>query len=449
MKEILVHFSVHFHQTSQTRMNFQIARSMISSFLFSRRIRSRRILSRTTFFRTVRRCLTQSRLLLTVCILFFIAGRAFPQERADFDHAIHLAAKYIAENTNAEGRLAYERHPAVRMSPVRYNVLRHAGTIYAVRLYAQKYPEAPTFHAVQLRLAEYLLTHYLREISGGMYTIASKPEEESLPEPQAKLGAAGLALIGLSDLAAEGKADLKILRGLGDFLLFMQKKDGSFHSKYLYSVRDVDPEFHSLYYPGEAALGLLCLHDADPQEKWLLGAKRALLYLAELRKDQRPVREFDHWAMLATEKLLAKPENSLTSEEKARLVFHARQMAEKILPTQIREPGSPEDGSMGGNIRPCSNGTKMEGLAAIWNILREEDPRYAEEILNALERLGRFLAEAQIQDGPLRGGIPASADWRRPRKKPSRKEVVRIDNVQHIMSGWIQYEKIVERSESR
>ena len=387
-----------------------------------------------------------SRFLLTAFILFLFASSVLPQDRTLFEREICLAAEYIAENTAPNGRLAYERHFTVRMDPVRYNILRHAGTIYAVHLYEQEHPEDQTLRAVRLRLSEYLMAHHLREINGGMYTIASKPEEESLPEPQAKLGAGGLALIGLSSLAAEGKADLAVLRGLGEFILFMQKEDGSFHSKYLYSTQDFDPQFHSLYYPGEAALGLLCLHDADPQEKWLLSAKRALLYLADLRKDQDPVREFDHWAMLATEKLLAKPENSVTPEEKARLVFHARQMAEMILPTQIRKPGSPADGSMGGNIRPCSNGTKMEGLAAIWQILHEEDPKYADVILDALERLGKFLAKAQIQEGPLRGGIPASADWRKPRKKPSRKEIVRIDNVQHIMSGWINYQKIAEQT---
>lgn len=382
----------------------------------------------------------------TVCFLLLFVSNAYSQDRTLFEREIHLAAEYIAKNTDLEGRLAYERHFTVRMDPVRYNVLRHAGTLYAVRLYGEEYPEAQTLHAVRRRLAEYLMTHYLREIGGGMYTIASKPQEESLPEPQAKLGACGLALIGLSDLAAEGNADLKVLRGLGEFILFMQKKDGSFHSKYLYSTQEIDPKFHSLYYPGEAALGLLCLHDADPQEKWLLGAKRALLYLADLRKAQDPVREFDHWAMLATEKLLAKPENSVTPEEKARLTFHARQMAEMVLPTQVKNPGSLADGSLGGNIRPCSNGTKMEGLAAIWQILHEEDPEFADEILNALERLGKFLANAQIQEGPLRGGIPASADWRKKRKKPSRKEIVRIDNVQHIMSGWINYQKIMKQS---
>ncbi|MDO4628784.1 MAG: hypothetical protein Q4C70_06340 [Planctomycetia bacterium] len=441
-----------------------------------------------------------SKIVLFLMWILTVSGTVFAQEMSPEMEAVNssetetgpvevsaeiaLAAEYITENTDRNGRVIYERslNSHVYLNPTRYNILRHAGTIYAAYLYemaCESDSEAwREMHATRIRLSEYILKNYLHEVtvktknpgakmetetetetetgaevefdseadekaeSSVMMSVESKPEEESLPETQAKLGASGLALIGMSNLLPEGRIEPEILRGLGDFVLFMQREDGSFHSKYLYSTGEYDAKFHSSYYPGEAALGLLYLYDVDPQEKWLQGAKKALFFLAESRKDQEIVREFDHWAMLATEKLFRMPENGLSQEERAQLVFHARQMAFKALPTQILVGEPHEIGSMGGNISPCSNGTKMEGLISVYHILEGtgEDELRA-EILTALDRLAGFLARAQVQEPFLRGGLPSSAGWRIP-GVPKKACIVRIDNVQHVLSAWVRYRQI-------
>jgi len=51
---------------------------------------------------------------------------------------------------------------------------------------------------------------------------------------------------------------------LGNFLLFRQKTDGSFYSKYLPEKGGRDDCWRFLYYPAEAALGLLMLYTKDP-----------------------------------------------------------------------------------------------------------------------------------------------------------------------------------------
>lgn len=375
--------------------------------------------------------------------LVLVFALSLVQAQVNVDEGIELAAGYIIANTSDAGRLAYERHvnPSILPNVNRYNILRHAGTIYSTRLYEEVNPNNPKMHAARLRLTDYLLKNYCIEIQDGMCTIVSTPEEESVPEPQAKVGAVGLALLGITDLVAEGAVPLETVQGMGDFILYMQKEDGSFWSKYVYSTKSCDGGFISMYYPGEAALGLLYLYDVDPQEKWLDGCKKALFFLANSRKDLKVVPEFDHWAMLATRKLLENPKNGLTPDEKKRLIFHARQMAEMVLPTQILKPENLiADGSMGGNISPCSNGTKAEGLIAIYAVMKD-DPALQKKILAALDRLCGFLLRAQIQGDYLRGGFPSSAAWRLP-GGPKKAYIVRIDNVQHIMSAWINYRKI-------
>ena len=63
----------------------------------------------------------------------------------------------------------------------------------------------------------------------------------------------------------------------------MQKEDGSFYSKFYPHHGGKNDQWTSLYYPGEAALGLLMLYEKDPDPLWLQTAANAIAYLARLR----------------------------------------------------------------------------------------------------------------------------------------------------------------------
>ena len=70
-----------------------------------------------------------------------------------------------------------------------------------------------------------------------------------------------------------------------------------------------DGSWTSLYYPGEAALGLMMLYEVEDDDaqriRWYRGASRAIRYLYEVRKDLPLAKvEPDHWALIATERLL-------------------------------------------------------------------------------------------------------------------------------------------------
>ena len=88
---------------------------------------------------------------------------------------------------------------------------------------------------------------------------------------QAKLGGTGLGLVAL--LSAErvhpGSRFLDDLRRLGWFIVYMQKDDGSFYSKYVPAESGRNNTWTSWHYPGEAALGLILLHERDPSPLWI------------------------------------------------------------------------------------------------------------------------------------------------------------------------------------
>ena len=379
--------------------------------------------------------------LITMIYLFFKKPPAYAENiDTNLDNSILLAIGYLSKSTKENGRFVYNANvdPDVKYGNIRYNALRHAGTLYSMYL-CEKYLNNSTLKEKRYLASDYFIKRYVKEIQPGMYAVVSDMKEEKLNSRQAKLGGAGLGLIGLSNLYPEGKIDIKILRGLGDFIIYMQKPDGSFYSKYYVDTYEKDKTFISLYYPGEAALGLLYLNDVDPQKKWVKTAKKTLLYLAELRKDSGSKVPFDHWAMLATKKLFETPDNTLTPEEKVILQKHAEQMANSILYKQITDKKDVFAGSFQDNIRPCSIGTIMEGLVAIYYCT--DDEVLKEKILNSLALGTEFLSRYQVKDGTMQGGIPTSAYWRF-KKDDQKASVIRIDNVQHVLSAWITYLQI-------
>jgi hypothetical protein len=91
----------------------------------------------------------------------------------------------------------------------------------------------------------------------------SKPITQYAEYQDAELGATGLGLVALA-AAREARPEavsLEQLQSLGRFLLFLQRDDGSFVNKYRLKTGPV-PSWQSLYYPGEAALGLLAIYEA-------------------------------------------------------------------------------------------------------------------------------------------------------------------------------------------
>ena len=196
-------------------------------------------------------------------------------------HAIELAAHYLESVCDEDGKFTYQVDPiSGKVSPT-YNILRHAGAIYSLAMYNHVHPERKAVDTM-IRAARFMRTHYIGpdEASGGLAVWS-----QALPEKSAaELGAGGLALIAFTalDQAEPYTVPLADLRGLARFVLFMQKSDGSFTSKYDPDT-GLDPDFNSLYYPGEASLGLISLYEMDHNKAWLTAVGDGLFHLAQSR----------------------------------------------------------------------------------------------------------------------------------------------------------------------
>lgn len=353
---------------------------------------------------------------------------------------INLSMGYINRNILEDGRFQYRNHidPEIKYDNNIYNALRHAGTLYSMYMY-EKYGLEQKFHDARVMSSKYFIERYIKKFGKDKYIVLSIPEEEGIKFPIAKTGAVGVALAALSNLHKEEIVSLDVLQGLGEFLLSMQSEDGNVYAYYDLEKKLINKDAEATFYPGEAAVGWLYLYEIDPQPKWLDAAKKTIDYIVKTRKDLDLGIPFDHWSVLAIEKMLSL--NVVSQSEWNNYRAYAEQMAIPILSTQITNINNSYCGAFKDNVRPCSLGTIMEGLASIYFCTDNEPLKKI--ILKSLAIGNRFLSRVQVKTGVQAGGLPNSANWVKPGVTPNA-SIIRIDNVQHVVTGWIKYQNILK-----
>jgi hypothetical protein len=366
-------------------------------------------------------------------------------DRQQLHRAIELAAGYLIRACGDDGQMEYRINldPAVKSAP-QYNLLRHAGAIYALGMY-HTWRADPSAEAAMLRAIGFLKNQAIRGVEGreDLLAVWSRPELDSAVDTvEAKLGGAGLGLVALTSVERfrPGTTPLDELRGLGRFILYLQKPDGSFVSKYTPSQGGFNDAWTSLYYPGEAALGLLTLYELDPQPQWREGAERALEYLARYRRDSLTV-EPDHWALLTTAKLFELAQREGWEIDRPGLTYHAAQICQRMVDDM---PLYAAHGAMAGCLtvdgRTCSTAGRLEGLQAALPWLPPDHAELHRQMLPAIDAAIAFLVRAQVPSGPHAGGIPWSVVLLASQKE--RCGEVRIDYVQHALSAMLQYDSL-------
>lgn len=352
---------------------------------------------------------------------------------------IALSMNYINNCILPDGRFKYMQNvdPEIAYKNNVYNSLRHAGTLYAMYQY-EKLGLETKFKDNRILSCKYFIDRYLKVLDDDKNIIVSYPEEEGIKYHIAKTGAAGVALCALCNLYEEKELALPALRGLGEFILSMTDENGNVWAYYNLDNNTIDTQAEAIFYPAEAAAGLFYLYEIDPQQKWLDAIKNIIFRIVETRKPMNLEIPFDHWSALVVEKLLY---NRLVSpEEIVRLKEYVEQMAIPILTNQITNPKNSYFGAFIDNIRPCSIGTFMEGLASIYFCTDNEQLKLV--ISKALSIGNYFLARVQVKTGINAGGLPNSANWVKPGVTPNA-GIIRIDNVQHVVLGWLRYQKII------
>ncbi len=395
-----------------------------------------------------------------------VTGERMPEHdrSAHISQAIDQATAYLRTHVQDNGRWIYRADlTSPEVDRATYNILRHAGAIYALSTSHQRAPHPGNIPVIQAAVA--YLNAQIRPLPNRPDQLAvwSDVDYRDPTHPRtAKLGGTGLGLVALltAEQAASIRTDPTTLQGLGNFLLSMQEASGKMRSKWIDGPDD-ERGWESLYYPGEAALGLVLLSDRLRDDRYRLAAQRALLFLSEERKShsQAPA---DHWALLATHALIASRAVDTANEpdetDRQRLIDHAAQIGRSMLAEQLQVVSSPLlDGCFTPDGRTTPTATRLEGLLAAHPLLRSSPDHalLAEEMNVAIQRGIAFLLRSQVVHGPWNGGVPrAIGRWDGALSSELRAAnelsgEIRVDYVQHALSAFMAYETFQQGESAR
>ncbi|MFO8050179.1 MAG: hypothetical protein R6V01_00570 [Thermoplasmatota archaeon] len=183
--------------------------------------------------------------------------------------SLFSAGDYLVSHIQESGKWDYHYDPVEDKNEPRYNLLRHSATTYSLALIF-KYTRDPDHYNGTISTLNYALSKHMAtsEIDGTRVAYMVR-------NMYAKLGGAALTVLAVSEVEkldpyAHYETELS---QLGEFILKMQKTDGSFQCFYL----DKEDE-HSDYYPGEALLALSRLYDVLRDPRYLDALEKGFGY---------------------------------------------------------------------------------------------------------------------------------------------------------------------------
>lgn len=217
---------------------------------------------------------------------------------------IYDASEFLARQVGPDGRFVYGYHPCFDRQIGTYNTLRHASTTFAM-IEAYELTCSPILREAICQsiscLTRDLIVHALLP-NGRIAAFLVEANNEI------KLGGNAVALLALAKYASvfNDEKHHQLMERLASGICFMQdEKTGAFRHVLTFPSLETRQEFRTIYYEGEAAFALMRLYDQIRDERWLNAVELAFGHF--IRNDH--ARHHDHWlAYCANELTRHRPE---------------------------------------------------------------------------------------------------------------------------------------------
>jgi hypothetical protein len=370
-------------------------------------------------------------------------AHADPADARPFGAALTRAKGYLIQSVRPDGKFTYEYDPETDLDSGYYNILRHAGTAYAMlELYdADRDPRL-------LAAAERAIDYLLKQVKPGRHENTACVVEDGW----VKLGGNALAAVALAEHArvTGDRRHLKVALDLGRSIVLAQEASGRFASHKERFPGGQRSDFVSAYYPGEAILALARLHALDPDGPWMAKAHRAAGWLIRVRDAGHTPRTVahDHWLLYALGELYRdRPDRAYADHALliTRAILDANVAVRDVKDEQSggEDEGGDGDGeSAADDAKALAGGanqiaTRIEGLCAAHPLLvAAGEDAAAAEVRAALARAADALAGFQFseQDAARFPNPPRVAGGFRASETS---DVIRIDTVQHSVSALL------------
>ena len=332
------------------------------------------------------------------------------------------AANWISQNQTDDGRYLYEVKISETGSPILsdgYNLVRHAGTTMAL------YQMVEAGESQYLGAADAGL-EYLLDRSVGTGEILAVAEGSA----NAKLGTASLLAISLIKRRAatgDSKYD-QALHKIGNFILAMQREDGSMLYFWDQQTNSPVPDITSLFATGEALWAIASLQNLFPERDWGKAAFRTLDYMSTQRDEDEnvwPRPWADQWAAYSLNEM---SEWGLSEIH----INYARELASQFGIAVRWE--SQRNGGLDGLVHSpepiaAGQGTWIEAIGMLQQ-LAESDPRLEDLKSPLQDRLLCAAGRMRMKQTTGTGIVEFDGGW-------FTGGVSRVDGQQHALSGLL------------
>jgi hypothetical protein len=207
-------------------------------------------------------------------------------------------SEFLARQVGPDGRFTYGYHPCFDRTIGAYNTLRHASSTYAMIEAYEVTRSAALREAITQSLyclTRDLIVHAL--LPDGQLAAFLKEANGEI-----KLGGNAVAILALAKFASVFDDDThdELMERLAIGICFMQdKKTGTFRHVLSFPSLETREIFRTIYYEGEAAFALMRLYDLTLDERWLEAVELAFGHF--IRNDH--ARHHDHWLAYAAAEL--------------------------------------------------------------------------------------------------------------------------------------------------
>ncbi|MNH96198.1 hypothetical protein D3C73_488620 [compost metagenome] len=345
---------------------------------------------------------------------------------------IYDASEFLARQVSPNGRFVYGYHPCFDREIGTYNTLRHASTTYAM-IEAYELTCTPLLREAISQsiscMTRDLIVHALLP-NGRIAAFLVEANNEI------KLGGNAVAILALAKYASvfDDESHDELMERLASGICFMQdEKTGAFRHVLTFPSLETRQEFRTIYYEGEAVFALMRLYDQLRDDRWLKAVERAFRHF--IRNNH--ARHHDHWlAYCANELTRHRPEEDYYRFAIDNIADHLDFVANRIttFPTLLELMMA---------TRQVLTRLKIDGRFT--DLLNRIDPGRFER---ALEKRAHYMLNGHFW--------PEMAMFmRNPRKILGSFFIrhhafrVRIDDVEHYLSGYIAYLRYLHEQELR
>jgi len=340
---------------------------------------------------------------------------------------IDSGSRYLAHQVQADGRFHYGWHPCFDRAIPTYNSLRHASSVYAM-IEAWEVTRRPDLMDAIERALDHLTTALIRVQAHRSGSSGSEIAEAFLVDAgdEVKLGGNAVCLLALckyTEITGNARY-LPLLEQLGQGILRMQVANtGAFVHVLRYPDLSVKEPFRIIYYDGEAAFGLMRLYALTQDSRWLRAVESAFEYFIAAEH----WRAHDHWLSYCVNELTRCRSESRYYE------FGLRNVAGHLDFVQHRITTFPTLLEL--MTAASSMLSRLQGLPELQHLLEMIDlPKFHKAMAHRATRLldGHFWPEYAMyfrNPGKMRGSFFIRHHAFR----------VRIDDVEHYLSGLVGY----------